>query len=207
MQPLLIAPDAHRRVEQLAQPRLGQQLLPRPVAHDASVAHEDDPLDLRQNVAQMMRHQHQPRSLAAPARAASRATPVAPPGRARSRARPAAIAAAGAPAPAQSECAASPRPTWCPPVARPAASLPCAPAPPAPARASLRSHADSATASMPKRIPRSPHPVRVVTAVRSPGNSLPIGPAPTTPKCLRSSVRSQRSRPKIRTRIPGRTMG
>ncbi len=43
----------------------------------------------------------------------------------------------------------------------------------------------------------------VVTAVRSPGNSR----AATTPKCLRNWVRSQRSRPKMRTTIPGRTMG
>ncbi len=63
MQPLFVAPNAHRRVEEFAQLWRGQQFRARAVAHNAPAAHQDHAFDLRQNIAQMMRHQHQSRSL------------------------------------------------------------------------------------------------------------------------------------------------
>jgi len=63
MQPLLVSANSHRRAEQLAQPRFREQLCSRPIADNPPIAHQDHPVDLRQNIAQVMRHQHQPRSL------------------------------------------------------------------------------------------------------------------------------------------------
>ena len=147
-------------LKQLAQSRFGQQFLARAVAHDPPVAHENDALDLRQNIAQVMRHQHQSRSLARqPAQRLAQFALRGQVERVRGLVEQQ-LSAAGAPAPAQSGCAAFRRPTWCPPVVRQDASLPCAPAPPRRARASPRSHADWATASMPKRIPQSRHRAR-----------------------------------------------
>src|SRR5579859_1181975 len=62
MQPLLIAADANACVKQVAQPRFGQQLPAASVGHNASRTHEDDALDLRENVSEMMRDQNEPRA-------------------------------------------------------------------------------------------------------------------------------------------------
>ena len=64
MQPLLIAPDAHWRMKEFAQPCLCQQFFTRSVAHYPSGAHQNHPLDLRQNISQMMGYQHQAGALA-----------------------------------------------------------------------------------------------------------------------------------------------
>src|SRR5580658_7665223 len=60
VQPFRVVADAHRRVKQLAESRFGQQFLARAVAHNAAVAHENDALDLRQNVAEVMRDHDEP---------------------------------------------------------------------------------------------------------------------------------------------------
>jgi hypothetical protein len=64
MQPLRVAADAHSRMKEFAQARFGQKVLARPVGNDAAFAHENDPLNLGQNVAEMMRHHHQAGALA-----------------------------------------------------------------------------------------------------------------------------------------------
>jgi hypothetical protein len=59
MQPLLIVPNPNRRMEELTEPLFCQQFFSRPVGHNAPVPHQNHPLNLWQNIAQMMRHQHQ----------------------------------------------------------------------------------------------------------------------------------------------------
>ena len=61
MQPFLVAADAYRRIEQLAQAGFREQFLTRAVANDAAVAHEDDSLDFGKNVSEVMRDEHKAR--------------------------------------------------------------------------------------------------------------------------------------------------
>src|ERR1039458_3464307 len=67
VQPLCVAANADRRTKQFAQARFGQQLVSRPVSHDAATAHENDALDLRQDIAQMVGDHHQARTFASEA--------------------------------------------------------------------------------------------------------------------------------------------
>ena len=55
MEPFVVAADADTGVEELAEARLGEQLSARAVADDAAAAHEDDAIDLGQDVAEVMR--------------------------------------------------------------------------------------------------------------------------------------------------------
>ena len=55
MEPLFVAADADGGVEELAEARLGEQLVARAIGDDAAAAHEDDALDFRQYVGKMMR--------------------------------------------------------------------------------------------------------------------------------------------------------
>lgn len=64
MEPFGVAADADRSAEELAQTRLGEKLFARTIADDAAVSHENDALDLRQYVAQVMRDHDQAGSLA-----------------------------------------------------------------------------------------------------------------------------------------------
>ena len=54
MQPFFVAADADRGVEELAEARFGEQFVARAVGDDAAVAHEDDALDFGQDVAEVM---------------------------------------------------------------------------------------------------------------------------------------------------------
>jgi hypothetical protein len=132
-------------------------------------------LNLRQNVSQMMRHHHQPRTF-----------PRQPPqGLAqlslrrqiqRIRRLIQKVVSACAPAPAQSGSAASPPHSSPPPSASPGASPPSAPEPPTRAPASPAPLSNSATASTPKRTPPSPRP-----APTSPPSARPATPHPSSP--------------------------
>ena len=51
-------------MKELAEARFGQQFLSRTIGDDVAVAHEDDALNLRQNIAQMVSDHHQPRASA-----------------------------------------------------------------------------------------------------------------------------------------------
>jgi hypothetical protein len=62
MQPLLIMSDAHRRVEEVAEAEFGEQFGARTVPYDPASTHEDDPINLRENVAEVMGDQHQARA-------------------------------------------------------------------------------------------------------------------------------------------------
>ena len=57
MQPLFVAPDADGSVEEFAEPGRGEQLLAGAVGNDAAAVHEDNALDFRKNVAKMMGHE------------------------------------------------------------------------------------------------------------------------------------------------------
>src|SRR3954447_10524067 len=59
MQPLFIASDAYRRIEQFAEPRLRQEFAARAVGNNAAAAHENDTFDLREDVAQVMCYEDQ----------------------------------------------------------------------------------------------------------------------------------------------------
>ena len=59
VQPLFVTADAHAGVEELAEARLGQQLGARAVAHDAAIAHENDALDLGEDVAEVVGDEHE----------------------------------------------------------------------------------------------------------------------------------------------------
>ena len=62
MQPLCIAADAHWRVEELAEARLGQEFIARAVGDDAAIAHEDDAVDFGEYVAEVVRDHYQSRA-------------------------------------------------------------------------------------------------------------------------------------------------
>src|SRR5580658_7245205 len=64
MQPLFVPADADWRIEELGRTSHGEQPFARPVGDDASRAHEDDALDLRQYVAEMMGDEHEARAFA-----------------------------------------------------------------------------------------------------------------------------------------------
>ncbi len=63
MQPLLVVAYAHRRIEKVAEPRCGEELGARAIPHNPASTHEDHPVNLGKNVAQVMCHQHQSRAL------------------------------------------------------------------------------------------------------------------------------------------------
>ncbi len=62
MQPFLIVAYAHRRIEKVAEARCGEELGPRTIPHNPTSTHQDHPVNLRKNVAQVMCHQHQSRT-------------------------------------------------------------------------------------------------------------------------------------------------
>ena len=64
MQPLGVAADADVRVEELAEAGFGEELRARTVADDAAVAHENDAVNLGEDVAEMMRDHDQARAFA-----------------------------------------------------------------------------------------------------------------------------------------------
>src|SRR6202453_2079332 len=64
VQPLCIAADTHRCTEELAQARFDEEVLARPVGDDAAITHENNALDLRQDIAEMMSDHDQARAFA-----------------------------------------------------------------------------------------------------------------------------------------------
>ena len=54
MKPFGVAADADLRLEELAQAGFGEQVMARAVAGDAAIAHEDDALDLGQDIAEVV---------------------------------------------------------------------------------------------------------------------------------------------------------
>ena len=54
MEPLLVAADADGGVEELAEPGRGKQFVTGTVGNDAAGTHENDALDFREDVAEMM---------------------------------------------------------------------------------------------------------------------------------------------------------
>jgi hypothetical protein len=59
MKPLLIAADVDGGVEELGKTGCGEELLAGTVTYDAAGAHKNDALDLRQDVAEVMRDEHE----------------------------------------------------------------------------------------------------------------------------------------------------
>ncbi len=58
MQPLFVLADADRRVEKGAESRCGEKFGARTVSNDPAIPHKDHAVNFRENVAQVMGHQH-----------------------------------------------------------------------------------------------------------------------------------------------------
>jgi hypothetical protein len=54
MEPLVIAADADGSAEKFGEAGLGEELGARPVGDDTAISHEDDAIDLRQDIAEVM---------------------------------------------------------------------------------------------------------------------------------------------------------
>jgi hypothetical protein len=63
MQPFLVVAYAHRCIEQVAEARRSEELGTRTIPHNPASTHQDHPVNLGKNIAQVMRHQHQPSAL------------------------------------------------------------------------------------------------------------------------------------------------
>jgi hypothetical protein len=59
MQPLLVMADAHWCVEEIAETWGGEQFGTRAIPYDPASTHKDHPINLGENVAQVMGDQHQ----------------------------------------------------------------------------------------------------------------------------------------------------
>lgn len=62
MQPFLVAPNAHRNAEQIAELGLGKEGLPRAVAENAAIAHQDDAVDFGKDISKVVRDQNDSRA-------------------------------------------------------------------------------------------------------------------------------------------------
>jgi hypothetical protein len=67
MQPLLVVANAHWCVEEVAEASGGEQFGARAIPYDPASTHKDDAVYLGENVAQVMRDQHQARAFSSEA--------------------------------------------------------------------------------------------------------------------------------------------